>query len=58
MQEQRRDDRAQAFSNEVGPTVERVEARVAELENWLVQQYEEWRRLLTEMFASETGLES
>jgi hypothetical protein len=58
MQEQRRDDRAQAFSNEVGPTVERIEARVAELENWLVQQYEEWRRILTEMFARETGLES
>ena len=58
MQEQRRDDRAQAFSNEVGPTVERIESRVTELENWLVQQYEEWRRILAEMFARETGLEN
>jgi len=58
MQEQRRDSRAQAFSNEVGPTVERIESRVAELEQWLVQQYEEWRRLLAEIFALETGLEN
>jgi hypothetical protein len=58
MQEQRRDSRAQAFNNEVGPTVERIESRVAELEDWLVQQYEEWRRLLAEIFALETGLES
>lgn len=58
MQEQRRDSRAQAFSNEVGPTVERIESRVAELENWLVQQYEEWRSLLAEIFALETGLEN
>ena len=56
MQEQRRDSRAQAFSNEVGPTVERIESRVAELETWLVQQYEEWRGLLAEIFALETGL--
>jgi len=58
MQEQRRDGRAQAFSNEVGPTVERIESRVAELEHWLVQQYEEWRRILAEIFALETGLEN
>ncbi len=58
MQEQRREGRAQAFSNEVGPTVERIESRVAELENWLVQQYEEWRRILAEIFALETGLEN
>ena len=56
MQEQRRDSRAQAFGNEVGPTVERIESRVAELETWLVQQYEEWRGLLAEIFALETGL--
>lgn len=58
MQEQRREGRAQAFSNEVGPTVERIESRVAELENWLVQQYGEWRRILAEIFALETGLEN
>ena len=56
MQEQRRDSRAQAFSNEVGPTVERIESRVAELEQWLVQQYDEWRGLLADIFALETGL--
>lgn len=58
MQEQRQDSRAQAFSSEVGSTVERIEARVAELERWLLQQYEEWRRLLAELFALETGLEN
>ena len=58
MQEQRRDGRAQAFNNEVGPTVERIRARVAELERWLIEQYEEWRRLLAELFALETGLEN
>ncbi len=57
MQEQRRDSRAQAFNNEVGPTVDSIQARVAELERWLVDQYEEWRRLLAEIFAQETGLE-
>lgn len=56
MQEQRRDSRAQAFTNEVGPTVERIESRVAELEQWLVQQYEEWRGILADIFALETGL--
>ncbi len=58
MQEQRQDSRAQAFSNEVGPTVERIESRVAELEQWLVQQYDEWRRLLADIFVLETGLEN
>ena len=55
MQEQRREGRAQAFENEVGPTVARMESRVAELESWLEQQYEEWRGLLAEIFYLETG---
>ena len=58
MQEQRRDGRAQAFSNEVGPAVEKLESRVAELESWLTQQDEEWRGILKEIFARETGLEN
>ena len=55
MQVQRRESRAEAFENEVGPTVTRMESRVAELENWLDQQYEEWRSILAEIFYLETG---
>ncbi len=57
MQEQRRDGRAEAFDNEVGPIVSEMESRVAELEDWLEQQYAEWRTLLAELFFLETGLE-
>lgn len=56
MQEQRRDGRAKAFDNEVGPTVREMQSRVAELEDWLEQQYTEWRTLLSELFFLETGL--
>ncbi len=55
MQVQRRESRAEAFENEVGPTVTRMESRVAELESWLEQQYEEWRSILAEIFYLETG---
>ncbi len=55
MQEQRRESRAEAFENEVAPTVTRMESRVAELESWLDEQYEEWRSLLAEVFYLETG---
>ncbi len=55
MQEQRRESRAEAFENEVGPTVTKMESRVTELESWLEQQYEEWRGLLAELFYLETG---
>ena len=55
MQVQRRESRAEAFENEVGPTVTRMESRVAELESWLDQQYEEWRSILAEIFYLETG---
>jgi hypothetical protein len=57
MQEQRRDGRAEAFDNEVGPIVSEMESRVEELEDWLEQQYAEWRTLLAELFLLETGLE-
>ncbi len=56
MQQQRQANRAQAFDNEVGPTVDAMQARVAQLESWLADQYAEWRGLLEELFALETGL--
>ena len=55
MQQQRQADRAQAFDNEVGPTVNAMRGRVAQLESWLAEQYAEWRGLLEELFALETG---
>jgi hypothetical protein len=55
--EQGRERRAEAFDNEVGPVVMEMESRVSELEQWLDQQYEEWRTILAEIFALETGLE-
>jgi hypothetical protein len=58
MQQQRRDGRAQAFSNEVGPAVDKLETRVAELQTWLAQQDQEWRRILKEIFVEETGLDN
>jgi hypothetical protein len=53
---QEQDRLAVAFNNEVGPKVEAMELRVAELEGWVDQQYAEWHRLLEELFEVETGL--
>jgi len=47
---------ARAFDNEVGPTVTRIESRVAELDDWVDDRYAEWNRLLGEIFELETGL--
>lgn len=47
---------AVAFSNEVGPTIAAMEARVAELEGWVDSQSAEWYRLLEELFEVESGL--
>jgi len=44
-----------AFYNEVGPTVDAVEVRIAELETWVDQRYAEWHRLLEELFEVETS---
>ena len=44
-----------AFNNEVGPTVDAVEVRIAELETWVDQRYAEWHRLLEELFEVETS---
>ena len=47
---------ARGFDNEVGPTVDRLESRVAELEGWVDDQYAEWQRLLAEIFEIETRM--
>ncbi len=54
--EQEQENWAKAFDNEVGPTVTRIEARVAELDDWVDDRYAEWNRLLAEIFELETGL--
>lgn len=53
---QERDRLAIAFDNEVGPVVEAMEARIAELEGWVDGKYAEWHRLLEELFAVEAEL--
>jgi len=53
---QERDRLAIAFNNEVGPVVEAMEARIAELESWVDEKYAEWHRLLEELFEVETEL--
>ena len=58
MQQQRQANRAQAFDNEVGPTIDAMQARVVQLESWLTDQYTEWRGLLEELFALETGFQN
>lgn len=47
---------AEGFDNEVAPTVMELEARVAELEALIEQQYAEWGRILAEIFSLETGV--
>jgi hypothetical protein len=48
---------AMGFDNEVGPAVTELEARVAKLDGWVEQNYEDWTRLLEELFLLETGFE-
>lgn len=54
---QEQDSLAVAFTNEVGPKVEAMEARVAELEVWVDRKYAQWYRLLEGLFEAETGFE-
>jgi hypothetical protein len=54
---QEQDSLAVAFNNEVGPKVEAMEERVAELEVWVDRKYAEWYRLLEGLFEAETALE-
>ena len=56
MAEQEQRKWAAAFDNEVGPAVERVQSRVAELDDWVDDNYAEWQRLLAEIFSLETGV--
>ena len=53
---QEQDRLAIAFNNEVGPVVDEMEARIAELEEWVDDKYAEWHRLLEELFEVETEL--
>lgn len=53
---QEQDRLAIAFNNEVGPVVDEMEARIAELEGWVDDKYAEWHRLLEELFDIETEL--
>ena len=46
---QERDRLAVAFSNEVAPTLERMEESIAELVDWIDDGYREWRRILDEL---------
>lgn len=54
---QEQDSLAVAFNNEVGPKVEAMEARVAELQVWVDRKYAEWYRLLEGLFEAETAQE-
>jgi hypothetical protein len=53
--EQEQDRLAVAFFVEVGPRIEAIEARVAEMQEWVDEKYAEWRRILEELFEVETG---
>lgn len=55
---QERDRLAIAFNNEVGPVVEAMEARIAELETWVDEKYAEWHGLLEQLFDVENALNS
>jgi hypothetical protein len=57
MTSQELDDMAVAFDNEVWPVIERVETRIAELEDFVDARTIEWNRLLEELFRLETRLE-
>ena len=46
----------ESFQSEVQPMVVDVEGRTLQLQGSAEQQYEEWRRLLRELYENETGL--
>jgi hypothetical protein len=53
---QEKDRLAIAFDNEVGPVVEAMEVRIAELEGWVDRKYAEWHRLLEDLFEVEAEI--
>ncbi len=55
IQEQDLDDMSQGFNNEVAPTVMEASGRVFRLSGTLESQYNEWRSILRDIFAIETG---
>ena len=55
---QEQDRLAVAFDNEVGPRVQAMEERVAELEAWVDDKYVEWHRILEELFEAETAVDA
>ena len=56
IQEQDLDDMALGFNNEVVPTVMESSGKVFRLSGTLESQYNEWRSILRDIFAIETGL--
>ena len=56
IQEQDLDEMALGFNNEVAPTVMEASGRVFRLSGTLETQYNEWRSILRDIFALETGL--
>lgn len=56
IQEQDLDEMAQGFNNEVAPTVMEASGKVFRLSGTLESQYNEWRSILRDIFALETGL--
>ena len=56
IQEQDLDELALGFNNEVAPTIMETSGRVFRLTGTLESQYAEWRQILREIFAIETGL--
>jgi len=53
--EQELDRLAIAFNNEVGPMVDAMESRVAEMQAWVESRQADWHRILEEYFELETG---
>jgi hypothetical protein len=45
---------AVGFENEMAPAISAIELRVAELNGWVADRYDEWRRILGELFELET----
>ena len=56
IQEQDLDELALGFNNEVAPTIVETSGRVFRLTGTLESQYSEWRQILRQIFAIETGL--
>ena len=56
IQEQDLEELAQGFDNETAPTIVETSGRVFRLTGTLDSQYQDWRKILREIFALEVGL--